>query len=161
MSAKAISGLTQQQRELVSNIVVGGKPIEEAAALAGYHPRSVYRTIRLPAVAAAISESIQLDLQTTMAPLAYRVAKALLQDEQVSARVRADLAIKILDRAGHNIPSRADLLPHNRSISDMSRDELAAFIERNRAEIDKFDGELAMRAKEVSPTSPTEGPFLN
>ena len=87
MSAKAISGLTQQQRELVSNIVVGGKPIEEAAALAGYHPRSVYRTIRLPAVAAAISESIQLDLQTTMAPLAYRVAKTLLQDEQVSARV--------------------------------------------------------------------------
>ncbi|BAR55063.1 hypothetical protein ACVIWV_000364 [Bradyrhizobium diazoefficiens] len=32
----------------------------------------------------------------------------------------------------------------------MSRDELAAFIERNQAEIDKVEGELASRAKDVS-----------
>lgn len=32
----------------------------------------------------------------------------------------------------------------------MSRDELAAFIERNQAEINKMEGELAARAKDVS-----------
>ncbi|OSJ35672.1 hypothetical protein BSZ19_07450 [Bradyrhizobium japonicum] len=64
--------------------------------------------MRLPAVAAAISESIQLDLAVVGAPLAYRVAKSLLQDEAVSARVRADLSIKILDRAGHIAPTRKD-----------------------------------------------------
>lgn len=32
----------------------------------------------------------------------------------------------------------------------MSRDELAAFIERNRAEIDKVEGGLSSKAKDVS-----------
>jgi hypothetical protein len=36
-----------------------------------------------PAVAAAISEAIQLDLTAVAAPMAYRVAKSLLRDEQV------------------------------------------------------------------------------
>ncbi len=52
--------------------------------------------------------SIQLDLAVVGAPLAYRVAKSLLQDEAVSARVRADLSIKISDRAGHIAPTRKD-----------------------------------------------------
>jgi hypothetical protein len=32
----------------------------------------------------------------------------------------------------------------------MSRDELAAFIERNQAAIEKIEGEMAARAKDVS-----------
>jgi hypothetical protein len=48
--------------------VVEGRAPEEAAKLAGYHPKSVYRTLRLPAVAAAISETIQLDLAAVGAP---------------------------------------------------------------------------------------------
>ena len=81
MTALTVSGLTEQQRALVKYLVVEGKPPEEAAKLAGYHPKSAYRTLRLPAVAAAISETIQLDLASVGAPLAYRVAKSLLQDE--------------------------------------------------------------------------------
>jgi phage terminase small subunit len=153
MVALIATDLTEQQRDLVRRIVVEGKPPEEAAQLAGYHPKSVYRTLRLPAVAAAISETIQLDLAAVGAPLAYRVAKSLLQDERVSARVRADLSIKVLDRAGHITPTRKDLAPQQKSLSEMSRDELAAFIERNQAEIDKVEGELASRARDVSPYS--------
>jgi phage terminase small subunit len=129
MIALAVSALTEQQRELVRCLVSEGRPPEEAAKLAGYHPKSVYRTLRLPAVAAAISESIQLDLTAIGAPLAYRVAKSLLQDEQVSARVRADLSIKILDRAGHIAPTRKES-PAQKALSEMSRDELASFIDR-------------------------------
>ena len=84
MSALAATMLTEQQRELVRYLVGEGKPPEEAAKLAGYHPKSAYQTLRLPAVAAAISETIQLDLASVGAPLAYRVAKTLLQDESVS-----------------------------------------------------------------------------
>ena len=152
MTALTASGLTEQQRELVRYLVVEGKPPEEAAKLAGYHPKSAYRTLRLPAVAAAISETIQLDLASVRAPLAYRVAKSLLQDESVSARVRADLAIKVLDRAGHIAPTRKET-PAQKALSEMSREELAAFIDRNEKEIDRIEGELGARAKDVSPDS--------
>jgi hypothetical protein len=84
-----------------------------------------------------------------MAPLAYRVAKSLLQDEQVNPRVRADLSIKILDRAGHVVPSDRAQAPQ-KSMSEMSQAELLAF-ERNQVEIDKAEAELAGQAKDVSP----------
>lgn len=71
MTALVASGLTEQQRELVRCIVIEGRPPEEAATLAGYHHKSVYRTLRLPAVAAAITETMQLDLAAVGAPLAY------------------------------------------------------------------------------------------
>lgn len=160
MTALVSTGLTEQQRELVRCIVIDGRPPEEAATLAGYHPKSVYRTLRLPAVAAAITETIQLDLAAVGAPLAYRVAKSLLKDESVSARVRADLSVKVLDRAGHIAPTRRDPPSQNKALSEMSRDELAAFIDRNQAEIDKVENELASRAKDVSPKAPTEPAFL-
>ncbi|GMO11656.1 hypothetical protein [Bradyrhizobium ottawaense] len=150
MTALVACDLNDQQRELVRLIVVDGKPPEDAAKLAGYHPKSVYRTLRLPAVAAAISESIQLDLAAVGAPLAYRVAKSLLQDSSVSARVRADLSIKVLDRAGHIAPTRKTMSSQQKSLSEMSRDELADFIASNQAEIDKIEAELAFRAKDVS-----------
>jgi phage terminase small subunit len=158
MSALAATMLNEQQRELVKYIVVEGKPPEEAAKLAGYHPKSAHRTVRLPAVAAAISETIQLDLASVGAPLAYRVAKSLLQDESVSARVRADLAVKVLDRAGHIAPTRKET-PAQKALSEMSREELAAFIERNEKEIVRMEGELAGRAKDVTPQA-TEPSFL-
>ncbi|WP_316399484.1 hypothetical protein [Bradyrhizobium sp. 33ap4] len=93
------------------------------------------------------------------APLAYRVAKSLLQDEKVSARVRAGLSMKVLDRAGHITPTRKDLEPQHKAFAEMSRDELAAFIERNQAEIDRFEAELASRAKDVSVQASTEPAF--
>lgn len=149
MPSIAAYDLSEQQRTLVRLIVNEGRRPEEAAELAGYHPKSVYKTMRLPAVAAAISESIQLDLAVVGAPLAYRVAKSLLQDSSVSARVRADLSIKVLDRAGHIAPTRKDA-NQKKSLSEMSRDELAGFIASNQAEIDKIEAELASRAKDVS-----------
>ena len=149
MKALAALDLTEQQRELVRYIVVEGRRPEEAAELAGYNPKSVYRTLRNPVVAGAISEMIQLDLAAVGAPLAYRVAKSLLKDEGVSARVRADLSIKVLDRAGHIAPTRKETAPQ-RTLSEMSRDELVAFIDRNHAEIERIEGELASRATDVS-----------
>ncbi|MBO4228027.1 hypothetical protein [Bradyrhizobium neotropicale] len=157
MSGELTATLTEQQRLLVHLIVHDGKGTQEAGALAGYKSNSVYSALKRPAVAAAISEAIQLDLAAVGAPLAYRVAKSLLQDKSVSPRVRADLSMKVLDRAGHIVPTRkgaADSL--QKPLSEMSRDELAAFIDRNQAEIDKAEAEAASRARDVSPQqSPT------
>jgi hypothetical protein len=47
-------------------------------------------------------------------------------------------------------PMRKDP-PAGKALSEMSRDELAAFIDRNQTEIDKIENELAARAKDVSP----------
>jgi hypothetical protein len=96
------------------------------------------------------SENIQLDLAAVGAPLAYRVARSLLAEVNVSARVRADLSIKVLDRAGHIAPTLKDNAAQ-KALSEMSRDELAEFIERNEAEINKLESELAARAKDISP----------
>jgi hypothetical protein len=73
--------------------------------------------------------------------------------------VRADLSIKILDRAGHIAPTRKES-PAQKALSEMSRDELASFIDRNQAEIDKIEGELAARAKDVSPRVAEDPSFL-
>lgn len=141
--------LTDQQRLLVHLIVHDGKGTQEAGALAGYKSQSVYSAIKRPAVAAAISEAIQLDLAVVGAPMAYRVAKSLLADEMVSARVRADLSMKILDRAGHVVPTTRQKAA-DKPLSEMSQAELLAFIDRNQAAIDKAEGELAAAAKDVS-----------
>lgn len=144
------AGLTDQQRVLVHLIVHDGKGTQEAGALAGYKNGSVYSALKRPAVAAAISEAIQLDLAAVGAPLAYRVSKQLLRDDKVSPRVRADIAFKILDRAGHIVPSRKDSAPQ-KALSEMSQAELLAFIERNQAEIDKAELELAGQARDITP----------
>ena len=112
-------------------MIIDGWPPEEAGKLAGYHPKSVYRTLRNPMVAAAISEAIQLDLASVGAPIAYRVAKSRLKDEKVSPRVRADLAIKVLDRARHTTPTRKDSSARENALNEMTRYELAAFIDKN------------------------------
>src|SRR4051812_40704178 len=56
------AGLTEQQRVLVHLVVHNGKGTQEAGELAGYKSNSVYSALKRPAVAAAITEAIQLDL---------------------------------------------------------------------------------------------------
>lgn len=149
MGVVAAAGLSEQQRELVRNLVVLGLPPELAAERSGYNPKSVYRTLRIPAVAQSVAESIQLELHTAAAG-ALHVAKTLLHDPAVSPRVRADISFKILDRAGYIVPSRKDSAPQ-KALSEMSQAELLAFIERNQAEIDKAELELAGQAKDITP----------
>jgi hypothetical protein len=147
------AGLTDQQRLLVHLLINRGKGTEEAGELAGYAKGSVYSALKRPAVAAAIAEAIQLDLATVGAPLAYRVAKNILKDDAVSARVRADLSMKILDRAGHIVPSRKDSGPQ-KALSEMNQAELLAFIETNQAAIDRAELELAGQARDITPHHP-------
>lgn len=156
MSQSAALQLTDQQTELVRLIAREGVEIKEAGRRAGYSSSSVYSVIKRPAVVFAIHEAIQSDLISVAAPLAFRVAKSLLADEQVSARVRADIAFKFMDRAGHITPSNK-AKPAQKALSEMTREEMLEFIDRNQAEIDKIESELAERATVVS--SPDKPPM--
>lgn len=141
--------LNDQQRRFVRFVAKNGCDWERAAEAAGYHADYGRELRKNPAIAAALHEMIQLDLKSELAPMAYRVAKTLLEDTNVSPRVRADVAFKILDRAGHIVPTRKDSAPQ-KALSEMSQAELLAFIERNQAEIDKAEAELAGQAKDIS-----------
>ena len=142
------AGLSDQQAELIHNLVVKGLPVELAAVESGYNAKSVYRTLRIPAVAAAIAERIKFEFNSSAAG-ALHVAKTIMHDPKASERVRADIAFKILDRAGHGIPSKKDNSPQ-KALSEMTQGELLAFIEANQAAIDKATDELAGKAKDIT-----------
>lgn len=142
--------LDERQRAFVAYVAREGLEIGEAATRAGYaFPSAGYGALKSPAVSAAIHETIQRELNNVIAPLAFRVAKKLLADDSVSPRVRADIAFKFLDRAGHITPSNKQQQTE-KALSEMSRDELLQFIDRNQAAIDKVEQELAERATDVS-----------
>lgn len=158
-----MSGITTQldarQRAFVGYVAKEGLEIAEAAARAGYAPGSGYSVLKSPAVVAAIHQTIQHELVAVVAPLAFSVAKNLMRDEKVSPRVRADISFKFMDRAGHITPSSKQQA-QDKALSEMSRDELLQFIDRNQAAIDKVEQELAERATDVSAPRNAPDPAL-
>lgn len=149
MSQLSISNLTEQQAALVRFIAHDGLSIQDAGTKAGYATNSIRMILRKPAVAAAIHEALQFELQTVLSPTAVHLAGKFLRNEAISPRVRADLIFKILDRAGHITPSnKGSAAP--KALSEMTRDEMLEFINVNQAAIDKMEAELAERATDVS-----------
>jgi hypothetical protein len=78
------------------------------------------------------------------------VLRKIRDDDSAPARVRADIGIKLLQMAGHQVPS-GHVTKNEVPLAEMSRDQLAAFIERNRAAIDRAEAELAAQAVDVTP----------
>ncbi len=152
MSQLAPYNLTDQQAALVRGVAYEKLDIHEAGRRAGYKADSVRSVLRRPAVALAIHEALQNEIQTVFSPLAIRVAGELLRNENVAPRVRADIAFKFMDRAGHITPSNKSKAPE-KQLSEMTRDEMLAYIE-----IDKIESELAERAVDVS--APANAPSI-
>lgn len=149
MSELVEKGLTDKQAEFVRQ-VVSGTDFSTASLRAGY-AESVcgYTLAKRPYVAAAIHFEISRRLATEAAPLALSVALTLLRDQKTGARIRADLSLKLLQMAGHGAEKGRDT-GNDKPLAEMSPDELRGFIDRNQAEIDRLEGELAARAKDVS-----------
>lgn len=149
--------LSDRQAELVRLITSEGLDPGEAGRRAGFASNSIRVILRKPAVALAIHEALQYELRTVLAPLAFKVASSILKNPKASERVRADIAFKYMDRAGFITPTARDQAPQ-KALSEMSRDELLQFIDRNQAAIDKVEQELAERATEVSAPRSTPDP---
>ena len=109
------------------------------------------RFMRAPQVVAALHLEVLRLLQQD-APRARRTALSLMENEEVSAKVRADIAFKLLDRAGFIAPRAA---PAGRGgdtpMHEMTTTELRSLANR-------LEGEIAGRAKEVGnvPADPID-----
>jgi hypothetical protein len=137
-------GLTDRQAVYVERIVSGFEP-REAAKAAGFHPAYAHKAMRVPAISLAIEREVRRILTDEAAPLALRTALVLVR--KGSDRVRADLAVKLLAMAGFG-PRDAGAADE-KQLAEMSAAELRAYIERNHAEYERLEAELASRAKLV------------
>jgi uncharacterized small protein (DUF1192 family) len=151
--------LVDRQAEFVRRILDGEH--EQAAALnAGYNSESAgFRLVRLPQVAQAIHLELSRRLTTAAAPLAYRVGMSLLKDEKTAARIRADIALKFLSMAGHGAKEGGNA-SHDKPLAEMTSSELHSYLERNQAEIDRLEAELASRAKDVNASHNAQEPLV-
>lgn len=146
------NGLDDRQREFVRGIVRDGYSPGEAATRAGFAgegSKVAYELMLVPSIRSAIHLGVQRAIQDD-AVISLRVLRDLQKDTATPARVRADIGIKMLALAGHVAPTtRSDGSPE-KALSDMSPDELHAYIGRNQKEIERLESELAARAKDVS-----------
>lgn len=149
-------GLNEKQREFLIHVLDGESP-KRASELAGFAGNSWLYLMRVPAVAAALHEAVQHSLQSD-SMVNLKVLRKIRDDDQAPKGVRADIALKLMRMAGHIEPTTRDQAPE-KQLSEMSGEELRSYIERNQAEIDRIEGELAARAMDVSaPDSAPKDP---
>lgn len=129
-------------------LLAAGLGRDLAAAGAGYGVCAAYSMLQTPAVTQALSRRMRATLQNDAAPLAIKVLMELTRDETVHAAIRRSAARDLLDRAGYVPPKALEADVNDKSIAAMPADELAALV-------NKLEGELASRAKDVSaPNAP-------
>jgi len=148
-------GLNERQAAFVKLVISGVDP-GLAYAQCGYSgtplecAQNAATLMRHPAVLPAIHNELGKQLAVD-AIIARRVAVKILQDERVndagaplvSAKVKADLAVKMLRLAGHVEP-RAAVADNGpvKTLSEMSTEEL-------RARAAQLEDEIASRAKPI------------
>ena len=135
--------LTKQQALFVTYL---GKGLDkaEAAERAGYSEATdAYHVLGNATVARLIDRTIRTQLREVAAPLALKVLTDLTRDTAVHPAIRRSAARDLLDRAGYVPPKAADADVNDKSIAAMPAEELAALV-------NKLEGELASRAKDVS-----------
>lgn len=140
-------------------MVSRGTPSDIAANQVGYSKETQYHLLRTPSVAAAIEWELRRLLLTDGAPLAYKVARAMLEDEKTGAPTRALLVKTILDRAGI-VPPAADKDPASgKQLNEMSTDELVGVVAQRSAEAARLEAELDRRANAAKrvDSAPTQG----
>jgi hypothetical protein len=113
----------------------------------------------LPHVLAAVHAGVQRALQAD-APVNLKILRDLRDDAAVPPRVRADIGLQLMKMAGHVVPTTAPD-KQDKPLADMTREEMLAYIDRNQAEIDRAEQELAARAKDVSAQVMTQNATLD
>jgi len=147
--ATTIQELNAQQRAFVESFIEHGDA-RRAAKEAGYK-ETVVRTADLqmlgaPRIAFAIAMAARGRLARAV-PMALNTLEYLAQNAQ-SEKVKLDASKAILDRAGlvPPAPPKEDKNMVEKPLNEMTVEEL-------RALADKLEGELAGRAKDVTPDS--------
>jgi phage terminase small subunit len=137
-----LNELTDKQKAFAQEYVRNGGDAAKAAKSAGYsagnNGRIGFDLIRLPHVHALIRYEQARLLNGRLASVALATLESLMQDKDVSGAVRLDAAKTVLDRAGHI--SKAQARPEStgpKALTDMTVDELDAFIAAGAKAVDK------------------------
>ena len=138
--------LSDRQSSFIFYLVHQGKGHTEAARLAGFAaPRqSAYNLTQSPKIIAKIRQERNKVYQTELATTAVKTLKEVMEDIDASASARIAAASTSLVLAGdigkHSVANRNQ----DRSLAEMTPEELSAII-------DRWEGEKAALAKDITP----------
>lgn len=132
-----------RQRVFIRELAQGSTQ-DDAAAAAGYSDTTtLWNLLNSPAVAREVEKGVRAHLQTVYGPRSMRILYDLAHDEKTHPAIRRAAAKDLIGVAGYVPPKAADGLTNDKSIAAMPAEELAALV-------NKLEGELASRAKDVS-----------
>ena len=138
--------LSDRQSSFIFYLVHQGKGRTEAARLAGFAaPRqSAYNLTQSPKIIAKIRQERNKVYQTELASTAVNTLKEVMEDKDAPASARIAAARTSLGLAGyigkHSVVNRNQ----DRSLAEMTPEELSAII-------DRWEGEKAALAKDITP----------
>jgi hypothetical protein len=137
---------TERQDQFVYNLVRLGNNPTQSARLAGYKDpkQSAFNLVHSPKMIARIRQERHKVYQTDLAPVAVQTLKEVMQDTEAPSSARVAAARSCLELAGDLGKHSQANAKSDKSLSDMSVDELASII-------DKLDGEKVRLAKDVTP----------
>lgn len=143
--------LTPQEAIFVTLVVQLGD--EDAAYKAAGYKTDVAdwthfaaRLARRPDILAALHVEVGRALRVD-ATAARRLARKLMDDDTTPAKIRADLAIKLLRLGGHIEPKAPDAIsPHDKPLAEMTSSEL-------RERVSALEREIADRSKPIISAS--------
>lgn len=133
----ATQGLTDQQKAFVARYLANGGDQKDAAEYAQYAfpSQAGYQLMRRAHIQSAINKEMVLKLGGRLASLAFNELEAILTDTRNCKdfkRLKLDAAKTVLDRAGHVAPKDAGGAAREKELTDMSVEELEAFIRKGR-----------------------------
>ena len=137
---------TERQDQFVYNLVRLGNNPTQSARLAGYKDpkQSAFNLVHSPKMIARIRQERHKIYQTDLAPVAVQTLKEVMQDTEAPSSARVAAARSCLELAGDLGKHSQANAKSDKSLSDMSVDELASII-------DKLDSEKIRLAKDVTP----------
>ena len=137
---------TERQDQFVYNLVRLGNNPTQSARLAGYKDpkQSAFNLVHSPKMIARIRQERHKIYQTDLAPIAVSTLKEVMQDTEAPSSARVAAARSCLELAGDLGKHSQANQKADKSLSDMSVEELSSII-------DKLDGEKVRLAKDITP----------
>lgn len=137
---------TDRQDKFIYNLVTLGNNPTQAARLAGYADakQSAFNLVHSPKMIARIRQERQKLYQTDLAPIAVRTLRSIMEDETASSASRVASARTCLELAGDIGKHSQANARNDKSLSDMSVEELSSIIT-------KLEDEAVKQARDVTP----------
>lgn len=149
--------LEMKQAKFVKYYVRECGDAEAAFFKAGYEDRkyvtaSVNRLLNNPKIRLAIQREREMFLTTDTANLATRKMRQFMTDPDVPHHVQFSAARWVLEGAGHGLAAKQALLglpSADKPLSEMSIEDLSAFVERGKQALDNIKNVTPIEASSV------------